>query len=121
MGGTSAFHEGGDHVAVRTGKIAGRLAATGDIRQYNGAWQDALGDEFARNVTLADVVRDYGPADWDRAFGTANSLLNRGEYSWWTILKSGLSGYRMVRQYGSVKDQYRNGGYVQFDESEYDL
>ncbi len=121
MGGTSAFHEGGDHVAVRTGKIAGRLAATGDLQRYNDTWQDALEDEFARNVTLADVVHDYGPAEWDHAFGTADSLLNRGEYSWWTILKSGLSGYRMVKQYNSTKDQYRNGGYVQFEESEYDL
>jgi electron-transferring-flavoprotein dehydrogenase len=121
MGGTSAFHEGGDHVAVRTGKLAGELAATDRLERYNGAWQDALEDEFARNVTMADVVHDYGPDDWDWAFGTADTLLNRGEYSWLSILKSGLSGYRMVRQYRGTKSKFRDGGYVQFSESEYEI
>ncbi|WP_340101690.1 NAD(P)/FAD-dependent oxidoreductase [Salinibaculum salinum] len=121
MGGTSAFHEGGDHVAVRTGKLAGELAATDRLDQYNAAWQDALEDEFLRNVSLADIVHDYGPDDWDWAFGTAERLLNHGEYSWWTILTSGLSGYRMVRMYRSTKSKFRNGGYVQFDEDEYEI
>jgi electron-transferring-flavoprotein dehydrogenase len=121
MGGTSAFHEGGDHVAVRTGKLAGELAAKGRLDQYNAAWQDALEDEFARNVTMADIVHDYGPDDWDWAFGTAERLLNHGEYSWWTILTSGLSGYRMVRMYNSTKSKFRNGGYVQFGEDEYEI
>ncbi|WP_302080715.1 NAD(P)/FAD-dependent oxidoreductase [Salinibaculum rarum] len=120
MGGTSAFHEGGDHVAVRTGKLAGELAAKDCLERYNSAWKDALGDEFTRNVTMADVVHDYGPDDWDWAFGTAERLLNRGEYSWWSILRSGLSGYRMVRLYNSTKDTFRDGGYVQLAESEYE-
>jgi electron-transferring-flavoprotein dehydrogenase len=121
MGGTSAFHEGGDHVAVRTGKLAGELAATDSLERYNGAWQDALEDEFARNVTMADIVHDYGPRDWDWAFGTADTLLNRGDYSWLSILKSGLSGYRMVRQYKTTKSRFRNGGYVQFEAREYEI
>jgi electron-transferring-flavoprotein dehydrogenase len=121
MGGTSAFHEGGDHVAVRTGKLAGKFAATDSLDRYNAAWRDALEDEFLRNVSMADIVHDYGPADWDWAFGTADTLLNRGDYSWLSILKSGISGYRMVRQYKSTKSKFRNGGYVQFSENEYEI
>ncbi len=58
MGATSAFHEGGDHVAVRTGAIAGRLAANDRLERYNDAWNDAIGDEVLRNVAFADIVRD---------------------------------------------------------------
>jgi len=119
MGGTSAFHEGGDHVAVRTGKIAGELAATGELRRYNDAWQAALDDEFRRNVTMAHIVTDYGPEDWDRVFAAADTMLNRGEYSWWSVLRSGLTGLRLVRQYNRTKRQFENGGYVQFSEDEY--
>jgi len=121
MGGTSAFHEGGDHVAVRTGKIAGELAATGELQAYNDAWQDALGDEFRRNVTMAHIVADYGPADWDRVFAAADTMLNRGEYSWLSVLRSGLTGLRLVRQYNRTKRRFDDGGYVQFREDEYAL
>ncbi len=79
MGATSAFHEGGDHVAVRTGAIAGRLAANDRLERYNDAWHDAIGDEILRNVTFADMVRDWRPGDWDRAFRTANDLMDAAE------------------------------------------
>ncbi len=121
MGGTSAFHEGGDHVAVRTGKIAGELAATGELGRYNDAWQSALGDEFLRNVTMADVVSDYRPDDWDRVFAAADTMVNRGDYSLWSVFRSGLTGLRLVRQYNRTKGQFADGGYVQFCESEYAL
>jgi electron-transferring-flavoprotein dehydrogenase len=119
MGGTSAFHEGGDHVAVRTGKIAGDLAARGDLRQYNDAWREALDAEFLRNVTMAHIVRGYGPDDWDRVFAAADTIVNRGEYSWLSILRSGLTGLRLVRQYNRTKRQFADGAYVQFGENEY--
>jgi electron-transferring-flavoprotein dehydrogenase len=121
MGGTSAFHEGGDHVAVRTGKLAGELAAKDNLGRYNDAWQDALGGEFLRNVTLAELVRGYGPDDWDRAFSAANAIVNHGEYDWRTILGSGLSGIKLYWQYRRSKDQFRDGGYVQLSEEEYGL
>lgn len=119
MGGTSAFHEGGDHVAVRTGKIAGELAATDNLARYNDAWQDALGAEFLRNVTMADIVAPYGPDDWDRAFAAADTMLNRGEYSWRSLLRSGLTGIRLFWQYRQTKQQFLDGGYVQLREDEY--
>ena len=119
MGGTSAFHEGGDHVAVRTGQLAGDLAARGELQRYNDAWQDALGAEFLRNVAMADVVRGYGPHDWDRLFAAADTIVNRGEYSWRSILRSGLTGIRLVRTYRRTKDRFRDGGYVQFHEDDY--
>jgi hypothetical protein len=75
MGTTSAFHEGGDHVAVRTGAIAGELAAAGDLAAYNRRWKEAIGDEIVRNVTMADMVGDYEPADWDRVIGAADAML----------------------------------------------
>ncbi|WP_436934397.1 NAD(P)/FAD-dependent oxidoreductase [Halovenus marina] len=119
MGGTSAFHEGGDHVAVRTGKLAGKLAATGELDRYNEAWKDALGTEFRRNVTMAKLVEDYGPSDWDRTFGATEKLVNRGAYNVTSMLRSGLTGVRLVRQYKQTKRQFEGDNYVQFRESDY--
>lgn len=122
MGGTSAFHEGGDHVAVRTGKIAGRLAAEGELDRYNDAWQDALGTELRRNVTAADLVEGYGPGDWDRAFDAAGPLVGRGSsYQVTTLLRAGITGARLLFAYRRTKGRYTDGGYVQFEESEYAL
>ncbi|MFC7072066.1 NAD(P)/FAD-dependent oxidoreductase [Halovenus rubra] len=121
MGGTSAFHEGGDHVAVRTGKIAGKLAAQGRLEEYNERWQAALDTEMVRNVTMADLVRGYGPADWDRAFKTTDTMVNRGEYSLFGVLKSGLSGLKLFREYQQTRRQFTDSDYVQFEESAYSL
>jgi len=121
MGGTSAFHEGGDHVAVRTGKIAGKLAATDNLERYNKEWKDALDTEMRRNVTMAEMVRDYTPADWDRTFGTADTLFNRGDYTIGSLLSAGIPGLKMIWEYNSTKRQFKNGGYVQFCESEYSV
>jgi electron-transferring-flavoprotein dehydrogenase len=121
MGGTSAFHEGGDHVAVRTGKIAGQLAANDSLDQYNEAWQRALGAEFRRNVTLAQLVRGYGPADWDRVLSTSDSMLNRGDYSLWSLLTSGFSGLKLLLEYRRLSREFGGSDYVQFCESDYSL
>ncbi|ELZ13428.1 FAD-dependent pyridine nucleotide-disulfide oxidoreductase [Halovivax asiaticus JCM 14624] len=121
MGTTSAFHEGGYHVAVRTGKIAGRLAARKQLGTYNDVWKRAIGSEVARNVSFADIVADYAPDDWDRVFGVANgmigdgdgrSLLSRG-YS------AGIGASKLLLAYKRRKFGYRNGGYVQFAEDDY--
>ena len=123
MGTTSAFHEGGYHVAVRTGKIAGRLAATDSLEHYNDVWKRAIGSEILRNVSFADIVADYEPDDWDRVFdvvtkmqgnggGTANELITRG-------YTAGLGATRILLAYKKRKFAYRNGGYVQFSEDEY--
>jgi electron-transferring-flavoprotein dehydrogenase len=119
MGGTSAFHEGGDHVAVRTGRIAGRLAGRQRLEGYNEAWQNVLGDEFLRNVTMAEVVREYTPGDWDRAFDAADKMFNRGDYSVWGTVRAGLPGLKLLLEYHSTRRGFKNGGYVQFAESEY--
>ncbi|ELY42626.1 NAD(P)/FAD-dependent oxidoreductase [Natronorubrum sulfidifaciens] len=121
MGTTSAFHEGGYHVAVRTGKIAGRLAATDSLENYNDVWKRAIGDEIRRNVSFADIVKDYEPDDWDWAFDvinqmqgttTDNVLLNQ-RYS------AGLDASKILFAYKKRKFAYRNGGYVQLREDEY--
>ncbi len=119
MGTTSAFHEGGDHVAVRSGKIAGELAAAGRLNRYNEAWQTAIGEEIRRNVAMADVVRDFGPGDWDRTFTAVDRMLNRGEYSRVNLLRSGVTGLGLFVRYKRAKWGYRNAGYVQLREAEY--
>jgi len=119
MGATSAFHEGGDHVAVRTGKIAGRLAAGEALDRYNREWQSAIGDEILRNVTFADLVRDWRPDDWDRAFTTANSLMDARGIKADAALKGGLHGLQLVAKYKWGKFGYRGGRYVQLREDDF--
>ncbi|MBX0326026.1 NAD(P)/FAD-dependent oxidoreductase [Halomicroarcula sp. F13] len=119
MGATSAFHEGGDHVAVRTGKIAGRLAAEERLERYNAEWHAAIGDEVLRNVTFADLVRDWGPRDWDRAFKTANDLMDARGIKADAALRGGLHGLELVVKYKWGKFGYRDGKYVQLREDEY--
>ncbi|SDM44745.1 electron-transferring-flavoprotein dehydrogenase [Halogranum gelatinilyticum] len=123
MGATSAFHEGGDHVAVRTGAIAGELAGEGDLSEYNKRWKDAIGDEVLRNVAMAECVRGYGPDKWDWAFKTANKLKADDDgYKLFNTSKlgAGLSAARLVGGYQKTKFKYRNGKYVQIKESDYD-
>lgn len=120
MGATSAFHEGGDHVAVRTGTIAGRLAALGALRAYNSEWKHAIGEEIRRNVSLADVVREYEPDDWDRAFGIVDRMLNDGEYHTRNALTSGLRGLGLLGTYEWTKFGYRDHRYVQIREEQYE-
>ncbi len=121
MGTTSAFHEGGYHVAVRTGKIAGRLAATDSLEHYNELWKQAIGDEIRRNVAFADIVEDYTPDDWDWAFdvvtdmqadSTDTALLSK-RYS------AGLDALKILAGYKKRKYRYRNGNFVQFTEDQY--
>jgi electron-transferring-flavoprotein dehydrogenase len=122
MGTTSAFHEGGYHVAVRTGREAGGLAAVDRLDRYNEVWKAAIGPEIRRNVSFADIVEDYRPADWDRVFGVASEMVNtdpnaRGLLS----LKpsAGLEGLKFWWLYKRTKFRFRDGRYVQLPESRY--
>ncbi len=120
MGATSAFHEGGDHVAIRTGAIAGDLAASGRLDRYNSAWKDAIGTEVCRNVAFADLVAEYEPDDWDQAFRTARRLKTSGEGRLISpSLTAGIRGMKLYTQYRLRKRRYRDGGYVQLPASEY--
>ncbi|MFB6205748.1 MAG: NAD(P)/FAD-dependent oxidoreductase [Haloglomus sp.] len=124
MGATSAFHEGGDHVAIRTGTEAGRLAGLGALRAYNYEWKRAIGDEVRRNVVLADMVRDYGPADWDRVFGVASAMQpdpGEGRAGWLDALRAGPSALRLFGQYQYGKYQNRDGRYCQIREEDYSV
>ncbi len=118
MGTTSAFHEGGYHVAVRTGREAGRLAAADDLGRYNDVWKRAVGEEIRRNVAAADLVHDYRPADWDRAFRMARKLVGPdGGFS--PNLTAGPAALRLFARYYYTKFGYRDGRYVQIPESTY--
>ncbi|MFW6320788.1 MAG: NAD(P)/FAD-dependent oxidoreductase [Halohasta sp.] len=115
MGTTSAFHEGGDHVAVRTGAIAGELAAEGDLSTYNDRWHEAIGDELLRNVTFAELCRGYGPDDWDRTFKSVRGMLaaDGSNLLKTSTLRSGLSGAKILYTYKKQKRALKKRGYVQ--------
>lgn len=121
MGTTSAFHEGGYHVAARTGAIAGELAATDRLSAYNNEWKRVIGDEILRNVSFAELVKDFTPVEWDRAFGIANRMV--GDASEDALLRRRLSAgpgaIKALLKYRWVKRRYRNGKYVQLHEDEY--
>lgn len=122
MGVTSAFHEGGGHVAIRTGKIAGELAATNNLRQFNDAWKDAIGDEVIRNVAMADLVRNYRPGDWDSAFRVTNRLNRNGRTRSSLVnglFAGGFTGLRLLLGYQYNKFKCRDHRYVQVTEDEY--
>ncbi|MFC3960020.1 NAD(P)/FAD-dependent oxidoreductase [Halovivax cerinus] len=125
MGTTSAFHEGGYHVAVRTGKIAGRLAAIDELGSYNDVWKRAIGSEILRNVSFADIVAEYEPDDWDRVFGVADSMIgdghrdSRGDGLLSRGYSAGVGATKLLLAYKRRKFGYRNGGYVQFAEDDY--
>jgi electron-transferring-flavoprotein dehydrogenase len=123
MGATSAFHEGGGHVAIRTGAIAGELAANGRLDRYNHEWKRAIGSEVLRNVAMAELVRDFGPADWDRAFRIASRLQALGGEGGITVRRglsaAGWAGLKLAAGYRWRKYRYRDGRYVQIGEDEY--
>jgi electron-transferring-flavoprotein dehydrogenase len=126
MGTTSAFHEGGDHVAVRTGNIAGRLAAEDRLGRYNDEWKAAIEDELRRNVALADMCRDYTPGDWDRVFRTGRELVDHAGGGWsmfglGNAASAGLDALRLVGDYKRRKFGLRGGRYCQIRESEYTM
>ncbi|MFC7045271.1 NAD(P)/FAD-dependent oxidoreductase [Halobacteriaceae archaeon GCM10025711] len=125
MGATSAFHEGGDHVAVRTGRLAGELAATDDLRRYNDAWKDAIGSEVRRNVAMADIVSDYGPADWDRAISVSRDIIAHREEGGPLLTRkaarSAVGGLKFYTAYKRAKFSLRKGRYTQLQESTYTL
>jgi electron-transferring-flavoprotein dehydrogenase len=123
MGTTSAFHEGGGHVAVRTGAIAGALAARGQLDRYNAAWKEAIGNEVRRNAALARVVRDYEPADWDRTFAVARRVVERGADGGMTLGKglaaAGLAGLGLAGRYNWQKFRLRGARLPQIRASDY--
>lgn len=121
MGTTSAFHEGGDHVAVRTGAIAGELAAKGQLDRYNDEWKTAIGGECIRNVTMADMVRGYGPDDWDRTFAAGRKMLaDSGQDAMFAQkFGAGIEASKLALRYRLGKWKNRNGRFVQLTEDEY--
>jgi electron-transferring-flavoprotein dehydrogenase len=121
MGATSAFHEGGDHVAVRTGAIAGRMAANDTMRAYNAEWKHAIGDEVVRNLAFAELARGLGPDDWDREFAAARRILEHGGgFDLRNSLRAGVGGASLFARYWRERRRFRKG-FVQIDEEQYAL
>lgn len=120
MGATSAFHEGGYHLAVRTGKIAGTLIRNGGLEGYNEEWKEAVGPEIARNVCLARLIRNYAPRDFDRVFRDADIVVNGRRTSLLGSTKSRLDLFIMGLRYKYVK-RFVENPYVQIREEEYSV
>lgn len=123
MGATSAFHEGGDHVALRTGKLAGALGAEDRLHKYNRAWKDAIGTEIRRNVTLATMVRGFGPRDWDRVFSIGNLMVVAQEGAvpgLRSALSAGFPAIKLFSRYRFQKFRYRADRYVQLSADAYE-
>ena len=123
MGATSAFHEGGAHVAVRSGAVAGTLAARGELGRYNEAWQAAIGQEVRRNAAFAAVVRGFGPPDWDRAFALTRRLIELGAGGGVTVRKglraAGTTGLSLAARYRYHKLRLRGGRLSQIRAGDY--
>jgi electron-transferring-flavoprotein dehydrogenase len=121
MGTTSAFHEGGYHVAVRSGKLAGELAATDSLERYNDEWKRAIGTELIRNVAFADLVAEYDPDDWDRTFSLASRMLGDGSDGQLLSrrLSAGPGALKLLTRYKWHKRSLKKDGYVQIGADEY--
>lgn len=120
MGATSAAHEGGYHLASKTGELAGRLAATGSLDQYNRKWNDALGEEILRNVAMAEVFRNFDPDDWDTIIRNLRELSDSKcatMVNWGPRI--GIGGLMSVLRYKWMRLRFGSGRYVQMSESDY--
>lgn len=122
MGATSAFHEGGDHVALRTGKIAGKLAATDSLGQFNRSWKAAIGEEVRRNVAMAEMASGFTPRDWDEILRTVNDILAYRDDRSIANFSSVSTGYDALKLY--LRYRWRRFGLrgdrcAQIRESEY--
>ncbi len=111
MGATSAFHEGGYHLAYATGEIAGRCIAEDRLEEYNDEWRRRLGSEMKQNVGLARLVEGYRPGDYDRLFEVADDTLHGSLVS---KLKTLPTVLQLRWRYGGLTDDY-----VAFREEDY--
>jgi len=88
---------------------------------YNRRWKESIGDEIVRNVTMADMVADYGPDDWNRIIGAADAMLaaDAGDGLLAQPYRSG--GWESVKLLAGYKwNKHRvKKDYVGIDESEY--
>ncbi|AKH97692.1 geranylgeranyl diphosphate reductase [Halanaeroarchaeum sulfurireducens] len=124
MGTTSAFHEGGDHVAIRTGKIAGRLAATDSLDRYNRSWKEAIGEEVRRNVAMASIVEAYTPADWDHVFRTVRDILSYrdgGSMIDFSSVRTGFDALSLLTRYEWRRFLQRGDRCAMIQESTYSV
>lgn len=122
MGATSAFHEGGDHVALRTGTIAGKLAATDSLDQYNRSWKAAIGEEVRRNVAMAEMASDFTPQDWDESLRTVNDILSYrdgGSIANFSSVSTGYDAFKLYLMYRWRRFGLRGDKCAQIRESEY--
>lgn len=122
MGATSNFHEGGDHGAVITGHLAGKLAAEDELDRYNEEWRRELGPEIYGNVGFAEVLKGWGPEELDRAF--SNLIGDSQPSSLNDLLWTGKILFEYASKNEFLREKVRMNGdreYTLILEDEYEL
>ena len=122
MGATSAFHEGGYYLAMRTGTIAGRLAGTERLDRYNKAWRDAVGVDMRQSIAVSDMVEGYAPADWDRAFRIGKQMgYEHHAFRYHKLpTRTGMAAFGFLARFAAQRWRLRGGRFVQLRESAYE-
>jgi electron-transferring-flavoprotein dehydrogenase len=75
-----------------------------------------------RNVTLADMVRGYGPNDWDRVFRIGRTMLGAQDGAvpnLGSAFAAGIPAVKLYLAYRYRKYRLRGDGFVQLPESAY--
>ena len=108
-------------MAIRTGKLAGRLAAEGRLEAYNDAWKAAIGDEITMNVASAAFVAGYTPGDWDRTFRVGREMgIEANSFNYLKLPSpTGLAAIEHLVRHSLYRWRFRGGRYVQLREDEY--
>lgn len=111
-GMTSTFHEGGHPQAVRSGYIAGKLAAEDRLTEYNEVWKSKLGQEILTNIAYSEVIDGFTPQEWDHAFTAGQEVLDVLKRPR-NVLKSHpryfAEGLPYLHDYLNAKQKYRAG------------
>ncbi len=118
MGSTSSFHEGGYHLALCTGKTAGRLISKEKLHQYNKTWKKAAGEEIARNLRASKLVGDLSPQEWDSLLTRLTTYQKSKGHK---KILSGLGISSLVFRYFLLKIQYNFKNYTQIKEEDYQI
>ncbi len=122
MGATSAFHEGGYYLAMRTGAIAGRLAGVDRLDRYNEAWRAAIGGDVRLSIAVSDMVEGYTPPDWDRAFriGRQMGYEHHAIRHHKLLTQTGVAAAGFLARFAAHRWRLRGRRFVKLRESAYE-
>jgi electron-transferring-flavoprotein dehydrogenase len=106
-------------IAVHDDRVTGELDDLDALRANSPKWHSAVDDGVRRNCVFADMVRGYGPDDWDTVFGLVDDIKGEEGFTPRQAVYAGATGAKLFGEYAWRKFRYRNGGYAQIREDEY--